>query len=134
MESRPADAQEENLQENLDAVGMTFKRSLEEFLSVDDEMKRISNDSRELRKNKKILEDAISTHMIQNKLEERSFETSKVKVFKKKSAKNSFTKANVQQCAKTLFGAEGADSLSKMIEGLREITESAGIKRVKSCE
>lgn len=119
-------------EENIDSVGMTFKRSLEEFLAVDDEIKKMSGESKELRKNKKILEDAISTHMLDNQLEEESFETSRVKVFHKKSSSNAFTKSNVHDCALTLFGAERAGSLVRMIEELKETTESSGIKRLRA--
>ncbi len=116
---------------NLSGVNMTFKRSLEEFIAVDDEMKKMSAESKELRKNKKILEDAISNHMVDNDLEEQSFEQSRVKVFKKKTSSNSFTRANVTECALLLLGSEKCDALIKMIDGLKETTESTGIKRIK---
>lgn len=102
---------------------MSFKRSLEEFIAVDDEIKNMARESKELRRNKQILEEPISTHMLDNGLEEQSIEISGVKVCKKKSSCNMFTKANVAQCALTLFGSEITDALIQMIEDLKETTE-----------
>lgn len=114
-------------------VSMSFTRSLGEFLAVDDEIKRVSQEAKELRRNKTVLEDAISCHMLDNDLDEGKFEASTVRVVKKQKSNNAFTRSNVQQCALTLFGAESAESLLRMIDDLKQTTESHGIKRMR-CE
>ena len=118
--------------ENLSTVDMSFARSVEEFIAVDDEIKRIAQEAKELRKNKTVLEGAISSHMLDNELDEGRFEESTVKVVKKRKCSNAFTKSNVLQCALTLFGSERADSLVKMVEDMQETTESHGIKRLRT--
>lgn len=113
-------------------VDMSFTRSLQEYIAVDDEIKRLSTEAKGLRKNKNVLEDAISSHMLDNELDEGKCEDATVRVVKKKKSTNTFTRSNVQQCALTLLGAEKTDALVRMIDDLKETTESHGIKRLRA--
>lgn len=117
---------------NLGTVDMSFTRSLEEYIAVDDEIKRLSTEAKELRKNKNVLEDSISSHMLENELDEGRIQEATVRVVKKKKTTNTFTRSNVQQCALTLLGAEKTEALVRMIDDLKETTESHGIKRLRA--
>lgn len=117
---------------DLGTVDMSFARSLGEYIAVDDEILKLSTEAKELRKNKHVLEEAISSHMLDNELDEGKFEDATVRVVKKKKTTNTFTRSNVQQCALTLFGAEKTDALVRMIDDLKETTECHGIKRLRA--
>lgn len=117
---------------DLGTVDMSFTRSLEEYIAVDDEIKRLSTEAKELRKNKNVLEDSISSHMLENELDEGRIQEATVRVVKKKKTTNTFTRSNVQQCALTLLGAEKTEALVQMIDDLKETTESHGIKRLRA--
>lgn len=110
----------------------SFARNLEKFVTLDDEIKKKSEEAKKLRNNKAALEESISTHMLDHELDEGTVDGSTVRVVKKKKVTNALTRSNVQQCAQTLFGAEGADSLLRKIDDLRETTESHGIKRIRT--
>ena len=110
----------------------SFVRNLEKFISLDDEMKKKNEEVRGLRHNKAALEKSISAHMLDHELDEGTFETSTIRVVKKKVVKNAFTRSNVQQCALSLFGADGAASLLRKIDDLKDTTESHGIKRIRT--
>lgn len=110
----------------------SFERNIEEFITLDDEIKKNSEEARGLRHEKAALEECISAHMLDHELDEGTFETSTIKVVKKKKVTNALTRSNVQQCARSLFGAEGAASLLRKIDDLRETTESHGIKRIRT--
>lgn len=110
----------------------SFARNLEKFVTLDDEMKKKSEEAKTLRNNKAALEQSISAHMLDHELDEGTVDGSTVRVVKKKKVTNAFTRSNVQQCALTLFGAEGAESLLRKIDDLRETTESHGIKRIRT--
>jgi len=113
-------------------VEMSFTRSIGEFVAVDDEIKRVTQEAKELRKNKRVLEDAISEHMISNDLEEGRFETTALRVVKKNKSTNAYTRANVRECAMTLLGSEKTEALLKMVDELKQTTESNGIKRIRA--
>lgn len=110
----------------------SFVRNLEEFINLDDLIKKKSEEARGLRHSKATLEECISAHMLDHELDEGTFETSTIRVVKKKKVTNAFTRSNVQQCALSLFGAEGAASLLRKIDDLKETTESRGIKRIRT--
>lgn len=114
------------------SVEMSFTRSLKEFVAVDDEIKRVSQEAKELRKNKRVLENAISLHMINNELDEGRVDTSALRVVQKKKTTNAYTRANVSECALTLFGSESAEKLLCMIDDMKQTKESHGIKRVRA--
>lgn len=113
-------------------VEMSFTRSIGEFVAVDDEIKRVTQEAKELRKNKRVLEDAISEHMISNDLEEGRFESSALRVVKKNKSTNAYTRNNVRECAMTLFGSESTEALLKMIDDMKQTTELNGIKRTRA--
>ncbi|CAM9702889.1 unnamed protein product [Ectocarpus sp. 6 AP-2014] len=108
----------------------SFECRVQEFITLDDKIKRINHEARGLRANKNILEDSISSHMLHS--EPNAHGAIPVKVVKKKRVTNSFTKSNVHDCASRLFGADGAQTLLKQIEDLKETTETHVIKRVKA--
>ena len=110
----------------------SFARNLENFVTLDDEIKKKSEEAKKLRNNKAALEESISTHMLDHELDEGTVDGSTVRMVKKKKVTNAFTRSNVQQCALALFGAEGADSLLRKIDDLKETTESHGIKRIRT--
>lgn len=108
---------------------MSLEASVTNFVEIDDELKRISEESKVLRKNKASLEEEITSHMVQNEIGEIFTKNSKVKIFKRKSTKSAYNKAGVFECAELLFGRDRATKLIAMIEDKKDITESVGLKR-----
>ena len=106
----------------------SFKRSVEQFITLDDKIKSITQEARGLRQSKHALEDAISTHLLDNDAHPHG--AIPVKVVTKKKVTNAFTRSNVEDCALHLFGADGAEKLMQQIEELKETTESHCIKRL----
>lgn len=109
---------------------MSFVTSLTTFVEIDDELKRVTEEAKVLRKNKATLEVAISTHMVENDIgEHRCIDTSRVKVFKKKSTKSAYNKAGVYECAQIMFGGDKAATLIALLEDKKDVRESFGLKR-----
>ncbi|CAM9269301.1 unnamed protein product [Sphacelaria rigidula] len=109
---------------------MSFETSLKTFVEIDDELKTVTEEAKVLRKNKAALEAAISAHMVQNDIpEHRCMDTSRVRLFTKKSTKSAFNKAGVYECAQAMLGSDKAAALIAMIEDKKYVTESTGLKR-----
>lgn len=109
---------------------MSFETSLRTYVEIDDELKSVSEEAKVLRKNKAALEAAISAHMIENDIpEHRCRDTSKIKIYTKKSTKTAFNKAGVYECAQLMLGSEKAEALIALIEDKKNVTESTGLKR-----
>ena len=109
---------------------MSFDESLRTYVEIDDELKRVAQEAKTLRKNKAALESAISTHMVENDIpEHRCLDESRVKIFKKKSTKSAFNKAGVYECAQIMLGSEKAQNLISLLEDKKDVRESFGLKR-----
>lgn len=109
---------------------MSFETSLTTFIEIDDELKRVAEEAKILRKNKAALEEAISTHMVENDIGEHPcMDTSRVKIFTKKSTKNAYNKAGVYECAQIMLGSEKAQNLISLLEDKKDVRESFGLKR-----
>lgn len=109
---------------------MSFETSLTTFVEIDDELKRVAEEAKVLRKNKAALEEAISTHMVENDIgEHRCIDTSRVKIFKKKSTKSAYNKAGVYEAAQIMFGGDKAATLITLLEDKKDVKESFGLKR-----
>lgn len=109
---------------------MSLEQSLATFVEVDNELKRVAEEAKLLRKNKSALEEAITLHMVKHEIEEKiCTDDSKVKVVKKKTTKSGFTKAGVSECAELLLGVDKARTLMAMIEDKKDVTESFALKR-----
>lgn len=110
---------------------LSFEMSLRTYVEIDDELKRISSEAKSLRSNKAALESAISSHMVDNEINEhKCLDTSRVKIYTKKSSKSAYNKAGVYDCAQILFGSEKADALLARIEERKNVTESTALKRI----
>lgn len=110
-----------------------LEKNIQAFSSIDDEMKKLTEELKVLRQNKGSLEVTISDEMTENSIQEVVCEDdTKVKVYTKVSKKNPFKKPNVQSCAVKLFGEDNAEALIKMIEQMQEVEESTGLKRLNS--
>lgn len=109
---------------------MDFESSLNTFVEIDDELKRVAEEAKVLRKNKATLEAAISSHMVENDIgEHRCIDASRIKIFKKKSTKSAYNKAGVFECAQILVGSDKATRLVAMLEEKKHVEESFGLKR-----
>lgn len=112
---------------------MSLENNIKTFASIDDEMKRMSVEMKQLRTNKTTLEENISNEMTQQEIDEVSCQDdTKVKMYTKKKTSNPFKKPNVESCAVKLFGEDKAKLLVKMIEDMQETEESTGLKRLNS--
>lgn len=112
---------------------MTFDESLVAFVKIDDELKRIGQMAKDLRKNKASLEAAISAHMVENDIpEKRCEDTSRIKIFTKKSTRSLYNKSGVYECAQVLFGTEKASALIRLMEEKKDVKESTGLKRLRT--
>lgn len=110
---------------------MSFETSLKTYVEIDDELKRIAEEAKMLRKNKAALEAAISTHMVENEIgEHRCMDASRVKIFTKKSTKSAYNKSGVYECAQVLLGSDKAEALICMLEEKKDVRESTGLKRM----
>ena len=110
-----------------------FEGKLKTFVEIDNELKRVANEVKELKQSKLDLENSLSEHMVHHEIEEHScMDNTKVKVYTKKSSSNVFTKPIVYECALTLFGQDQADALVKLVEERKEVRESTGLKRMSS--
>lgn len=110
---------------------MSFETSLKTFLEIDDELKRIAEEAKMLRKNKAVLEAAISTHMVENEIgEHRCMDTSRIKIFTKKTTKSAYNKSGVYECAQAMLGSDKAEALIFMLEEKKDVKESTGLKRM----
>ena len=109
----------------------SFERALKTYVQVDDELKRLLEEAKQLRKNKTDLESRISTHMVENDMGEHPCaDSSRVKVYTKKSTKNFFNRAGVYECTQELFGPDNADKLIARIDEKKQISESTSVKRL----
>ena len=109
----------------------SFQKSLNKYVQIDDELKRVSDEAKELRKNKMDLGTRISAHMVENDMgEQPCVDNSRVKIYTKKSTKNYFNRAGVFECAHELFGPDNANKLISSIDEKKEISESTGLKRL----
>lgn len=114
---------------------MSFETSLKTFVEIDDELKKVADEAKLLRKNKAALETSISTHMMRNDIEEQScLDNSRVKIVTKKRLSSGFNKRGVHECATELFGQDNATLLVKMIEEKKSVEESTGLKRLGAKE
>lgn len=110
---------------------MSFDESLATFVEIDDELKQLSEKAKELRRNKAALEAAISSHMVKNEIPEQTCtDTSRIKVYTKKSTKTAYNKAGVYECAQLMLGTDKAVALVKLIEARKNVKESTGLKRL----
>lgn len=110
---------------------MSFETTLRTYVEIDDELKRVASEAKALRKNKAALESAISSHMVDHEIGEHTcLDTSRVKIYTKKSTKSAFNKDGVHECAQLLFGSEKAEALLALIEDKKDVTESTGLKRI----
>lgn len=111
----------------------SFEGKLKTYVDIDNELKRVAQEVKELKQNKTDLEHYLSDHMVNHEIEEHScMDNTKIKVYTKKSSSNVFTKPIVHECAMTLFGQENADKLVKLVEEHKEVRESTGLKRMST--
>jgi len=109
----------------------SFENSLNTYVKIDDELKKVSDEAKKLKKNKIELESKINTYMVENEIGEHfCTDSSRIKIYTKKSTKNYFNRSGVYECAHNLFGSEKADALIAMIDEKKEINESTGLKRL----
>ena len=110
---------------------VSFETTLKTYLEIDDELKKIAAEAKILRKNKSALEAAISTHMVENDIgEHRCTDTSRIKIFTKKSTKSAYNKSGVYECAQVMLGSDKAAALISMLEEKKDVRESTGLKRM----
>lgn len=111
---------------------MSFENTLDNYLKVDDRLKKIADEAKQLRKNKTDLENLISKHMVDNDIgEHHCCDSSRIKIYTKKSTKSSYNRGCVYECALTLLGEDKAQTLVSMIDDRKEVKSSTGLKRLR---
>lgn len=108
-----------------------FAGHVDVFFKLDDELKGVSEEIKDLKSNRSSVEGRIAKHMHENGIPETISPSGKIKVYKSKSS-SPMNKALVEESATELFGADQAARLMKHIEEKREVTEKIKIKRVAS--
>ncbi|CAM9214189.1 unnamed protein product [Ectocarpus sp. 4 AP-2014] len=99
------------------------------FFRLDDELKGVSKEMKDLRSKRSSLEGRIARHMHENGIPETISQSGKIKVYKSKSMAP-MNKALVEQAATELPGADYASRLMKHVEEKRGVVEKIRIKRV----
>lgn len=108
-----------------------FAGHVDVFFKLDDELRGVSKEIKDLKSNKLSVEERIATHMHEHDIPETISSSGKIRVYKSKSS-SPMNKALVEKSATELFGADQSARLMKYIEEKREVTEKIKIKRVAS--
>lgn len=106
-----------------------FAGHVDVFFKLDDELKGVSEEIKDLRSNRSSMEGRIARHMHENGIPETISQSGKIKVYKSKSMAP-MKKALVEEAATELSGADYASRLMKHIEEKRGVVEKIRIKRV----
>ena len=106
-----------------------FAGHVDVFFKLDDELRGVSEEIRDLRSSRSSMEGRIARHMHENGIPETISQSGKIKVYKSKSI-SPMNKALVEEAASELYGAESAARLMKHIQEKREVVEKIRIKRV----
>ena len=106
-----------------------FAGHVDVFFKLDDELRGVSDEIKDLRSSRSSMEGRIAKHMHENGIPETISPSGKIKVYKSKSS-SPMNKALVEEAATELFGADQAARLMKHVEGKREVVEKIRIKRV----
>lgn len=106
-----------------------FAGHVDVFFKLDDELRGVSEEIKDLRSNRSSMEGRIAKHMHENGIPETISPSGKIKVYKSKSS-SPMNKALIEEAATELFGADQAARLMKHVEGKREVVEKIRIKRV----
>ena len=106
-----------------------FAGHVDVFFKLDDELKGVSQEIKDLRSNRWSMEGRIAKHMHENGIPETISPSGKIKVYKSKNS-SPMNKALVEEAATELFGSDQAARLMKHIEGKRDVVEKIRIKRV----
>ena len=106
-----------------------FAGHVDIFFKVDDELRGVSEEIKDLKSSRSSLEGRIARHMHENGIPETISPSGKIKVYSSKSSAP-MNKALIEEAATELFGGAQAARLMKHIEGKRGVTEKIRIKRV----
>lgn len=106
-----------------------FAGHVDVFFKLDDELKGVSEEIKDLKSSRSSIEGRIARHMQENGIPETISSSGKIKVYKSKSSAP-MNKALIESAASELFGADQAARLMKHIEGKRGVVEKVKIKRV----
>lgn len=106
-----------------------FAGHVDVFFKLDDELKGVSEEIKDLKSSRSSMEGKIARHMQENGIPETISPSGKIKVFKSKSSAP-MNKALIEASANELFGADQAARLMKHIESKRGVVEKVRIKRV----
>lgn len=108
-----------------------FAGHVDVFFRVDDELRGVSEEIKDLKSSKSKLESRIARHMHDNDIPETISPAGKIKIYKSKTI-GPMNKALVEEAAAELFGADQAARLMKHICGKRGVVEKIKIKRTGS--
>lgn len=106
-----------------------FAGHVDVFFKLDDELRGVSEEIKDLKPDRLSMEGRIAKHMHENGIPETISPSGKIKVYKSKSS-SPMNKALIEEAATELFGADQAVRLMKHMEGKREVVEKIRIKRV----
>lgn len=106
-----------------------FAGHVDVFFKLDDELRGVSEEIKDLKSNRSSMEGRIAKHMHENGIPETISPSGKIKVYKSKSS-SPMNKALIEEAATELFGADQAARLMKHVGGKREVVEKIRIKRV----
>ena len=110
---------------------LEFAGHVDVFFKLDDELKGVSEEIRDLKSSRSSMETRIARHMQENGIPETISPSGKIKVYKSKCSAP-MNKALIEGAATELFGADQAARLMKHIESKRGVVEKLRIKRVGS--
>lgn len=108
-----------------------FAGHVDVFFKLDDELRGVSEEIKDLKSSKSSLEGRIARHMHENGIPETISPSGKIKIFKSKSIKP-MNKSLVEEAATELFGSDQAARLLKHIGEKRGVVEKMKIKRVNA--
>jgi hypothetical protein len=106
-----------------------FVGNVNVFLKVDDELRGVSEEIKDLKCSRSSLEGRIARHMHDNGIPETISPSGKIKVYSSKTS-SPINKALIEEAATELFGEDQAARLVKHIEEKRGVTEKIKLKRV----
>lgn len=106
-----------------------FATIVQKFIDIDDQLKSVGSQVKDMKTNKQTLEKRIMEHMESNDIPETSIKSDKIKLLKTKSS-SPFNKNIVLESAVELFGQGEADRLLAHIENKKEFIEKNKIKRL----
>jgi hypothetical protein len=105
---------------------------IETYIEIDEELANVAKETKELRKNKKLLEERITEYMVAQHMPIYRFQDGSGLSLKKTKTKETLSKKYILEFAQKKLGSSAATTFVNEMEASREEKEHVTIKRNKT--